>query len=174
MTEQPNDLNMVDAEGYEEILIGNLTLGIQVSPDFVGRVDTRRISGVVRQTIGTDRLEEKLELGLVIVDDAQIRDLNRQFRQVDSPTDVLAFAMMEGESPKLENRAPPVYLGDVIISFPRAESQARETGHPVEDEVDLLVVHGVLHLLGFDHGTESEKEEMWARQEAILGKRLVD
>lgn len=174
MVEQTCEPNMIDAEGYEEILIGNLTLGIQVSPDFVGRVDTKRLSEAVRRTIETNCSKKDLELGLVIVDDAQIRELNRQFRQVDSPTDVLAFAMSDSESPKLENTALPVYLGDVIVSFPRAESQARVAGHPVEDEVDLLVVHGVLHLLGFDHGTESEKKEMWAQQETILGKRLVD
>jgi probable rRNA maturation factor len=163
-----------DPEGYEEISFDNCTLGIHVSPAFVGRVDTKRLSDVVRRTIGAARLQKNVELGLVIVDDERIRELNRQFRQVDSPTDVLAFVMSEGDSPALQDSTMPLYLGDVIISFPRAEAQSQAAGHPVDDELDLLAVHGTLHLLGFDHDTEDKKKEMWSRQESILGKRLVD
>jgi probable rRNA maturation factor len=62
----------------------------------------------------------------------------------------------------------PSYLGDVIISFPRARAQAAEEGHPVEEELRLLIVHGVLHLLGYDHATVEEQKQMWERQNAII------
>jgi len=169
-----------ETEGYEEVLLGNLTLGIRVSPRFVGRVDTKRLAAMVQRTMGPDWSQANLELGLLIVDDELIRKLNREFRGQDTPTDVLAFAMSESGSPPLQDLqdlqdpSMPIYLGDVIISFPRAEAQACAAGHSGDDELDLLVVHGVLHLLGFDHDTETKRKEMWARQEAILGKRLID
>lgn len=171
---EPSFQDVEGSEGYEEIAFDNYTLGIRVSPAFVDRVNTKRLSEVVRRTIGAGHLERHIELGLVIVDDERIRELNREFRQVDSPTDVLAFAMSEGEVPTPQDSIMPLYLGDIVISFPRAEAQSRAAGHSVDDELDLLAVHGVLHLLGFDHDTEDKKREMWDRQEIILGKRLVD
>ncbi len=95
-----------------------------------------------------------------------IQALNRTFRQVDSPTDVLAFPAAEGNDFVLPPELPP-YLGDVIISYPTALAQAEAQGHPVEQELTLLIVHGCLHLLGYDHETEEERQQMWARQEAL-------
>jgi probable rRNA maturation factor len=108
------------------------------------------------------------EVTLVITDDKGIRELNRDFLGEDVPTDVLAFSAQEAVQPFVVAPEAGGYLGDVIVSYPRAAAQAEEYGHPVERELDLLIVHGLLHLLGYDHATEAEKDVMWARQEAIL------
>lgn len=105
------------------------------------------------------------DLSLVVTDDAHIQNLNRDFLHQDAPTDVLAFPADESD-PETGRR----YLGDVIISLPRATGQARERGHPVEAEVQLLVVHGILHLLGHDHAGQEDKAAMWAAQTVILEK----
>jgi probable rRNA maturation factor len=108
---------------------------------------------------------ESAELTVVLTDDAQVQELNRQFRDVDAPTDVLSFPAGEVD-PDTGN----LYLGDLIISIPRAQAQASAEDHPLEDELRLLVVHGVLHLLGHDHADEQEKAAMWAVQTEILAR----
>jgi probable rRNA maturation factor len=103
------------------------------------------------------------DVTIVLVDDARIQSLNRDFLGHDAPTDVLSFPADEPD-PETGRR----YLGDVVISLARAAEQAAERGHPVEAEMQLLVVHGVLHLLGHDHAEEGEKERMWAAQAGAL------
>jgi probable rRNA maturation factor len=103
------------------------------------------------------------DLTIVLVDDARIQALNRDFLAHDAPTDVLSFPADEPD-PETGRR----YLGDVVISFARAAEQAREHGHAFEAEMQLLVVHGVLHLLGHDHAEAGEKERMWAAQAGAL------
>ncbi len=101
-----------------------------------------------------------VELSVALVDDAAIRELNRAFRGKDRPTDVLAFAQREGESLAPVAREP---LGDVIISLPAAARQARARRAPLLDEVTMLLAHGLLHLLGWDHATERQDREMKAK-----------
>ena len=108
---------------------------------------------------------QETDVTLVITDDAQVQELNRQFREIDDTTDVLSFPSGEVD---LDTGKP--YLGDIIISYPQALTQALRAGHPVETELQLLAVHGVLHLLGFDHLDEVEKNQMWAMQEKALKK----
>lgn len=111
------------------------------------------------------------EVTVVIGDDTLLRQLNRDYRDIDAPTDVLSFAAQEeGDGQNLFVSAPEAanYLGDVVISFPTAQRQAEAEGHAVLDELRLLAVHGVLHLFGYDHASEQEEADMWARQRAIL------
>jgi probable rRNA maturation factor len=103
------------------------------------------------------------DLTIVLTDDAQLHKLNRDFLGIDAPTDVLSFPASE---PDPETGA--AYLGDILLSLPRAQKQARAAGHPLADEAQLLVVHGVLHLLGHDHGAAREKKKMWKAQREIL------
>ncbi len=103
------------------------------------------------------------DLTIMLTDDARIQALNREFLGHDAPTDVLSFPADEPD-PETDRR----YLGDIVLSLPRAAEQAGERGHSLEAEVQLLVVHGVLHLLGHDHADEAEKASMWAAQAAIL------
>ena len=103
------------------------------------------------------------DLTLVLTGDTRIQTLNRDFLGKDAPTDVLSFPADEPD-PETGRR----YLGDVIVSLPRAAEQAGERGHAIEAEVQLLVVHGVLHLLGHDHVGAEEKNRMWAAQSEVL------
>lgn len=103
------------------------------------------------------------ELTIVLTDDARLQELNREYLGLDAPTDVLSFPASETD-PETGAR----YIGDILISVPRAEAQADAARHPLESELQLLVVHGVLHLLGHDHGQAEEKARMWKAQAEIL------
>jgi probable rRNA maturation factor len=111
-----------------------------------------------------DMLDEA-DLAIFISDDVQLHELNRKFMGVDAATDVLSFPS-DAIDPDTGGR----YIGDVIISYPRAAAQADSSGHPLQEELQLLVVHGVLHLIGYDHADLSQKEVMWSIQGTILKK----
>lgn len=102
-------------------------------------------------------------LSIVVTGDAQIQEMNRQYLGIDAPTDVLSFSSNEIDPDTGES-----YLGDILISYQRALEQAQAGGHPVVDELQLLTVHGLLHLLGYDHDLPAEKERMWAVQAEVL------
>jgi probable rRNA maturation factor len=104
-----------------------------------------------------------VDLSIVLTDDARLHQLNREYLGIDAPTDVLSFPASESDP---ETGAP--YLGDILISIPRAREQASAAGHAMESEVQLLVVHGVLHLLGHDHAEAKGKRKMWKAQAEIL------
>ena len=104
------------------------------------------------------------EVSIVLSDDAQLQTLNRDFRGQDKPTDVLSF---EGQDPD------GVYLGDIIISMARCAEQATEANHSLDDELALLTIHGMLHLLGYDHGDDAEREAMWQVQRAAQKTALA-
>jgi probable rRNA maturation factor len=103
------------------------------------------------------------ELTIVLTNDTRLQELNRDFLGIDAPTDVLSFPASE-----LDPETGARYIGDILISIARAESQATAAGHPLESEVQLLVVHGVLHLLGHDHAEATEKARMWKAQAEVL------
>jgi len=123
------------------------------------------VEKAAQEALNEAHMTEEVELSIVFTDDEHMRQLNRQFRQVDASTDVLAFC--DGtRDPQTER----VYLGDVIISFPRVVEQAKEVNHSIEAELQLITVHGVLHLCGFDHHHQSSKQEMWAHMQAALDR----
>lgn len=105
------------------------------------------------------------ELTIVITDDEQIRKLNKQYRKIDAVTDVLSFP-----SDEIDPETGIAYLGDVVISYPQTIKQATIACHSVETELQLLTIHGVLHLFGFDHSNDEEKTRMWEVQNAALQK----
>lgn len=126
----------------------------------------------VVETALADTVEyQTAEVGLVFTDNAYIADLNKQYRNVDGPTDVLSFAMLEGET--LQDGSDSIMLGDIVISTERALQQAEEYGHGFIREMAYLTVHGVLHLLGYDHSTDAEKNAMREKEEQILGRVLL-
>jgi probable rRNA maturation factor len=115
------------------------------------------------------------EVVITLVTDERIHELNRKYRDVDRPTDVLSFALNESgeEEPDIfldedELDEYPNMLGDIIISVPRAVQQAADYGHSLEREICFLAVHGFLHLLGYDHGNAEEEKAMFSRQEEVL------
>jgi probable rRNA maturation factor len=125
-----------------------------------GKAIIRKAAKLTLKTVsGTDNNS----LTVMLVDAEFQRSLNRQFRGIDKQTDVLSFTSNEF-IPENEEK----YLGDIVISLPIAEMQAKENGHPLENELALLTIHGCLHLHGYDHDTSSAKQEMWRLQAQIL------
>ncbi len=105
----------------------------------------------------------KVNVSVVLTDNRRLRKLNREYLGIDSPTDVLSFPASESD-PETGAR----YIGDILISIPYATKGAKKAGNSLEAEVQLLVVHGVLHLLGHDHARPREKAKMWKAQHEIL------
>ncbi len=105
---------------------------------------------------------------ILLTDDAHIQELNRRYAGVDAPTDVLSFSAWEGDSRFVIAPEMAAYLGDIVISVPYAARQAAAAGHTMDVELRLLVVHGILHLLGYDHATSDEEAVMREKQRSIL------
>jgi conserved hypothetical protein TIGR00043 len=149
-----------------------MTLNIDYR-DETGQLKREEIETVLRlleEAARTEGLEGECELSLTFVDNDTIREINRDYRGIDRPTDVISFALeetLEGELPILGDGLPRV-LGDIIISIPKAREQAESYGHSFLRELGFLAVHGFLHLLGYDHRTKEEETEMFTRQEGIL------
>jgi probable rRNA maturation factor len=117
-----------------------------------------------------ERVAQDAELSVTFVDNEKIKEINRVYRSKDQVTDVISFAMEEqgeGEVSIVGVDMPPV-LGDIIISVPRASEQAEEYGHSFTRELGFLAVHGLLHLLGYDHMTEEDEKKMFGKQKEIL------
>lgn len=118
--------------------------------------------------------QPETELGLVLVNDRQIRRLNKKYRGIDSPTDVLSFTLsLDPKTIKGKGRTLPPLLGDVVISLQTARRQAREEGRALRQEVGLLLIHGILHLLGFDHEEARDARRM-RRKERELARELLE
>lgn len=136
---------------------------LEIGEEFRDRVKTRLLERAARESLEHEGAAPNTSLSVVITNDANLRRLNEQFLGMDAPTDVLSFPSGDID-PDTDER----YLGDILISFPRAQAQAESAGHPVEEEVQLLVAHGILHLLGYDHAEPEGNERMWRAQEEIL------
>lgn len=150
-----------------------MRLVIRVDRDFQGRIDKRWLRRLVRESLGAHGLETQVELSLLITDDATVRELNKTYRGKDKATDVLSFALeADGRSDAVAGFVMPpgegVHLGEVVVSYPKAAEQAGERKHSVEDELALLVVHGVLHLLGYDHDKPNREREMRSLEQRVL------
>ncbi len=129
---------------------------------------TRR---AVVATLDHEQYHNPCEVSITYTDNEGIHALNRQYREVDKPTDVLSFPLMDfsGQSDEPVADEPVVSLGDIVISLEKAREQAEEYGHSFEREVAFLTVHSMLHLLGYDHETgEEDEQDMRARQTAIM------
>lgn len=129
--------------------------------------DKSRWRALIRKSVNTALAlgyeGKSADVTVLLADDAYLQELNRNFAGNDHPTDVLSFEV--GAVNPEDNK---VYLGDVAVSLQRAARQAEEAHHSLEDEVQLLTVHGVLHLCGFDHTTAEEQARMWQVQEQVL------
>lgn len=112
-------------------------------------------------------LDEDAELSVVLCDNAYIHELNKTYRNIDRPTDVLSFALNEGEEEGYDGPDTKL-LGDIVISLDKTREQADEYGHSFERELAYLTVHGMLHILGYDHMTDEDKTEMRKEEEFVL------
>jgi len=147
------------------VLVNNLQEKVSVEDEMV-----HLLAGVVNEALVSEGADKDAEVSLVFVDDNYIAQLNKQYRGKDGPTDVLSFAMQEG--PAMPGGEGEILLGDVVISLETARRQAEEYGHGLAREVAYLTVHGVLHLLGYDHETEADKRVMRQKEEAVLDRML--
>ena len=111
---------------------------------------------------------ENGEVSVTLTNNDYIHQLNRKYRQIDRPTDVLSFALNESEEPDIENGPDINVLGDIILSVERAEEQAADYGHSLRREIAFLTVHGMLHLLGYDHMEEADRLEMEKEQRYVM------
>jgi probable rRNA maturation factor len=149
----------------------NSLITIEIDAAYAGLVARELLQRAAEAALAQSEASDaplSAELTVVVTGDEQIRALNRAYLGEDSPTDVLSFPSADSSSPFVTAPEAEAYLGDVIISYPRAQAQAEAAGHPVEAELQLLVVHGVLHLLGHDHLEADEKARMWALQGEVL------
>ena len=152
---------------------------IPITADVPGVSEGQRafLRKVIRTALAAEGVDFPCEVDVSVTSDAGIRDINREMRQVDAPTDVLSFPVFDltpGELPGPEDADPGtglVPLGDMVISLERVHAQAKEFGHSNRRELAYLAVHSVLHLLGYDHLDEGPmKQQMRVREEAILGE----
>ena len=136
---------------------------IQIGEPYEASVEPELLEKAALAVLQHQAYDLAAELSVVIDSDEKLRQLNRDFLGIDALTDVLSFPSEEFDPDEQAE-----YIGDVVISYPRALTQAQTAGHPVLNEIQLLVVHGVLHLLGHDHAEPQEKSKMWQAQAEIL------
>ncbi|MGZ3477058.1 MAG: rRNA maturation RNase YbeY [Polyangiales bacterium] len=135
------------------------------------RTSVAKVSGLPTNALIKKRVEsmltslqmQKSEVSILVTDDEEIRILNREYRDTDKPTDVLSFAMQEGEGARFAGDV----LGDIVLSAETAARQAREAKRPLLDEATMLLAHGLLHLLGWDHATPAEDRKMRAKTDTL-------
>ena len=147
-----------------EVIISNYPEELAVPQEYVDNVTS------AAEMVGRLYGVENGEVSITLTDNAYIHKLNKQYRGIDRPTDVLSFALNESEEPEIEGGMTVNVLGDLIISVERAEEQAADFGHSVRREMAFLTVHGMLHLLGYDHMKDEEREEMEAEQRFVMEK----
>ena len=137
-------------------------------------LDRAFLEAVLAEALRGSHIGERVQLGLTVTTDQGIQETNRGFRGKDEPTDVLSFPLLEYEAPEVPVRSfplppgEPVALGDIVVSYPRAVEQAHTYGHSLERELAFLLVHGVMHLLGYDHEEPSDQVAMRRQEEAVL------
>ncbi len=145
------------------VLISNLREEDPLDPDLESLVE-RAALAVLEQ----EGFRQDAEVSVLLADDQYIRELNKQYRGVDKPTDVLSFAQNEGDP--MPGPGEEDLLGDVVISLQTAARQGEEYGHGLRREVAYLTAHGVLHLLGYDHQDEESRSLMREKEEAALAR----
>jgi probable rRNA maturation factor len=135
----------------------------------VSLASLRSLSSLVLKTVKGTAFEKKAELSVVLTGDAQVRALNKVYRKKDKTTDVLSFPLLEGKKMKF-GQVEALPLGDVVISLPQTRRQAVRQGKKFDEELALLLVHGILHLLGYDHVTKAQEKKMFGLQNRLLKK----
>lgn len=139
-------------------------------------VDRPFLESVLEAALSGRKIEGPLSVGMVITDDEGIKQLNLRYRGLDAATDVLSFPLQEYDAPEMRRvgfpqpPGEPLPLGDIVVSYEKAVEQARSFGHSLERELGFLVVHGVMHLLGYDHEDPSEAQRMRQEEETVLQK----
>ncbi|CAH0347043.1 rRNA maturation RNase YbeY [Bacillus sp. CECT 9360] len=150
----------------------NLTIDFMDETEKVSEEAEKLVEGVLQFAAKSEGIENTSELSVTFVDNARIREINKEYRSKDAPTDVISFAMEELGEDEIEviGTEIPRMLGDIIISIERTEEQAEEYGHTFDRELGFLALHGFLHLLGYDHLNEADEKKMFTKQKEILNQ----
>jgi probable rRNA maturation factor len=151
----------------------NEQIDIHTEGELRAFVEERWVRKIVRQVLKAEQVASPYEVSLVFTNADRVKQLNRDYRGVNEPTDVLAFHMLPERQSDSSFALPPdgvTRLGEVIVSYPQALAQAKERGHSLERELALLVIHGILHLLGYDHEESREAKKMREREKELLEK----
>lgn len=146
-------------------------MSIEIANESGVEVDTDAVLAVARHTLDEMGVNPLAELSILLVDVEYMSELNHRWMGAEGPTDVLAFPMDESSvdhGPNESNGGEPALLGDIVLCPEVAAKQAAVAGHSAADELHLLTVHGVLHLLGYDHAEPDEEREMFALQNRLL------
>lgn len=146
------------------VIISNYPEDLKVPAEYVQNVTAA--AEKVGELYGVDNGE----VSITLTNNDYIHELNREYRGIDRPTDVLSFALNESEEPEVTGGSDINVLGDLVISVERAEEQAKDFGHSVKREMAFLTVHGMLHLLGYDHMEEADRLEMEKEQRFVMEK----
>lgn len=149
-------------------------MGIEVNNESDVVTDESEIVAVARHVLAAMHVHPQAELSVVLVDEQAMEQLHLQWMDEPGPTDVLSFPMDELRPGSEDGDSPPGLLGDVVLCPQVAQRQARQAGHATEEELLLLTVHGILHLLGYDHGEPEEEKEMFGLQRKLLLTYLAD
>ncbi len=157
-------------KGFPQVV--DITVQLIVDEPYQPQEDWSTLPKAVESAFLAAHAAGPAALSLVITSAEAVQALNQQFVGRDAPTDVLAFPT--SDDPTATEPGEPPYLGDVIIAYPIAKEQASQAGHSTQSELHLLTIHGVLHLLGYDHDTPKRKAEMWACQSAALDALKAD
>ncbi len=147
-----------------------MDITIRIHSGFSARVSRTRLKRIAARTLRAERV--RASLGIYITDDAEIRRLNHAYHATNAPTDVLSFPARQMMPRGVTALSEPPYLGDIVISYETASAQARAVEWRIADELDLLLVHGSLHLLGYDDLRPRARARMWRRQEEILKREI--
>ena len=148
-----------------------MEIDILIEEGVGGCLEVDWLRGIAEQVLVAADAGSAAELGLVMATEERIQELNRDYLGKNEPTDVIAFSMLPGEEDPSLFVMPPdgvQHLGEVIISYPQAQRQAEEQGHSVEKEITILIIHGILHLLGYEDKKPELKRQMNAREKEIL------
>ncbi|SHK14921.1 rRNA maturation RNase YbeY [Tepidibacter formicigenes] len=146
-----------------ELIVDNRQNKIEVNKNLIDI-----IKNVISESLKYEGFDEDYEVSLSFVDNEEIHTLNKEFRGVDRPTDVLSFPLIEENDFNIEFEEKA--LGDIVISMEKALEQSREYNHSFEREVAFLVCHSMFHLMGYDHDTEENTKIMRGKEEAVLSK----
>jgi probable rRNA maturation factor len=146
------------------------TIDIRVDSGYRRLLKARRLRQIAAAVLAAEGVGPGAKLSLILTSDDTVKELNRKYRGQDKTTDVLAFPLGEDSADFVSPPRAAAHLGEVIISYPQASRQAKEAGYTQEKELALLIIHGVLHILGYDHQRTAQAQRMRAREQAILGQ----
>ncbi len=140
-----------------------MSVSVNINPKFSDLIDADWVTNLVESTLNESLFEKNWQLSIALEDDKTIHKLNKHYRDIDSVTDVLSF-----EGGYIDPESGLTHLGDIIVSVPQAQKQAETAHYPFLNELALLIIHGILHLKGYDHAEIEEEKIMWEKQNRII------